>query len=759
MRGYVDWVLRHRAMVLLLMLAISALAGWKLTDAVIASDAKKLFFGENDAFKRYVERTRLFANDEQVIVGIRVDDPFSPATLKRLAQATETIADMGDIARVDSLANAQLVRGSAGLLKVDGVADLVVDDPEQSGVVRAAMLSDPLYRDLVVSADAHALLIVAELTLDVSRTAEGMPLLVAAIVDAVEAAGFPAADVHPAGMHAITAECVAIARQTLTSITPLVLGVLMLMVFLLFRRMWPVVVTGAVAVLGTLWTMGFAILIDPQINIMLSIVPAVILIISFSDVVHLCSAYVTLVGDGLDRDEAIRASGSEVGAACLLTSVTTFCGFAALMLVPTPVFQTLGLVLGFGVAIALLIALTLAPILFSLFQLPRPAPANARSTRWVDAIVDASMRLSTGRPRTVIAGFAVACVLCAVALTQLEVETRLIDRLDDDNRVATAQRFLETHFTGAQPVDLIVTAETEGALRDPAFIARLAALQLELGANPRIGPVRSYVDVLAHIHRELNRDDPSRGALPSTRPMVAQYLLLFEMAGGSGVERLIDPAATHARIALTFRESGFRAISRTATDIAATARARLGPGVQVDINSLTHLFGNWLGEILRGQLRGATASALVICLIMIIGLRSVRAGVWSMLPNLLPLFMLGGVVAVVYQPADSDVLTLAMIALGIGVDDTVHFLTRLRIECERTDDTAEAIRRTFRFAGRPIVLTTLILGLGFAPLAAANYFSLAVFGTLLPMTLVVALVADLLLVPALVEVGWLRFRR
>ena len=143
---------------------------------------------------------------------------------------------------------------------------------------------------------------------------------------------------------------------------------------------------------------------------------------------------------------------------------------------------------------------------------------------------------------------------------------------------------------------------------------------------------------------------------------------------------------------------------------------------------------------------------------MVVGLRSLRVGLWSMVPNLLPLVALGGFAALVWDPVDSDTLIIAMMAIGIGVDDTVHFLVRYRLEASRTPDREQAISRTFAFAGRAIVTTTVILGLGFAPLALSDYTPMRLMGLLLPAVLVVALVADLLLVPALAQVGWLRFR-
>ena len=138
---------------------------------------------------------------------------------------------------------------------------------------------------------------------------------------------------------------------------------------------------------------------------------------------------------------------------------------------------------------------------------------------------------------------------------------------------------------------------------------------------------------------------------------------------------------------------------------------------------------------------------------MIIWMKSVRIGLWSMLPNLLPILVLGGYLGLFYDEIDSDTITIAMIAIGIGVDDTIHFLMRWRFESARSTTTAEALDRTFHFSGRAIIITTVILAAGFAPFAFSDYYSVRIMGTLLPFTLVVALLADLLFVPALVKLG------
>ena len=169
--------------------------------------------------------------------------------------------------------------------------------------------------------------------------------------------------------------------------------------------------------------------------------------------------------------------------------------------------------------------------------------------------------------------------------------------------------------------------------------------------------------------------------------------------------------------------------------------------------------GSFLDTILSGQRRGLIFVFFVISILMSMGLRSFRAGMWSMLPNALPLLALGGYLGWSWEKVDSDVLIIAMVAIGIGVDDTIHFLKRYKREFLRHKNIGLSIEYTFRYAGRGIIMTTIILVAGFMPFALSRYLTVHMFGTLLPMALVIALLADLYLVPALIQVGFIRFQK
>ena len=202
---------------------------------------------------------------------------------------------------------------------------------------------------------------------------------------------------------------------------------------------------------------------------------------------------------------------------------------------------------------------------------------------------------------------------------------------------------------------------------------------------------------------------------------------------------------------------GLREAAAIGREVKRLSVAALGDVASAEPTGLQFLLGAWLDEILAGQRRGLLFAVVSIALLMILGLGSLRVGLWSMIPNLFPVAALGGWLGLTHDQVDSDTFVIAVVALGIGVDDTIHFLMRLRIEWARQPTAADAIDAAMRYAGRGIFITTTVLTLGFLPFVLSDYYSVAIFGTLLPLCLGVALAADLLLVPALVQVGWLRF--
>ncbi len=760
MDAYIRFILRYRWPVLALLAALTAAAGWNMSRGEVASSIGRMFLSEHPGYQRYLDRQSEFGNNDVIVAAIEEPDYLSRDVQRRIKAVCREIEDFAPDSTVRSVLDAQRVEGSEDELLVRRYAAEARRRPELREKLRQELSEDPFARGLFVSTDGLSAAIVVELDTAKDMPAELGPRLIDKIYEALEKAGFPEEKVHMVGIPATVSTVVEQTQFNLERLFPLVCVVLLFTVWIMFHRFWPVVVSMTVALIAVIWTMGFAVLLDRQVSILASMIPGVILIISFSDVIHLCSAYLLELGRGLSRDDAILAAGTDVGTACLLTSVTTFAGFVSLSLVPTPVFRTLGLTLAFGVSVSLLIAITLVPILWSLMRRPKPwkRGTTGRVQEGLDRLLEAVSRFSTRRAKLIVLVFAALAVTVTWGTSQARIETDMAKRVDEEHRLRKDGDWFRAHYSGSNMVDLYIDTPEGRDLLDPEIFASIARLQEAVEGLEEVDRAYSLVDLMEMIHREFGSGgEDAESVLPQSRQALAQYLLLFGMSGGEDLDRLVDFERRTMRMTVHLPGEGVVHTKDTGLAVQEIAKRELGQKAGFEVTGLTYLMGDWIDELVGGQKRGLALAIFMITVMMSVGLRSWRIGLWSMIPNLLPLLVLGGYLGIFWGDVDSDLLGLAMIAIGIGVDDTVHFLMRFRIEARRTRDTAEAIHQTFQFSGRGIVITTVILVMGFMPFALSDYLSLAVMGTLLPMTLVVALVADLLLVPALVSLGWVRF--
>jgi uncharacterized protein len=756
---YIRFVLKHRVAVLICCALLSLISIASLSRAVIASSIGKLFLGESPQYKYYLDKGQRFGSDEILILGIDDKDYLVKDNQRRLKEALEYLQELPFVRRVDSILTARRLETGESILSSPSYASLALESPNRIEELKEQLASEPLYSGTLVDKDGQSIVVLVELTQDNERSAEQAPNIVKGIRSAFANAGYKDSQIHIAGLTVVLAEVISETLYNLTRIFPITATLLLLTVWLLFRRLWPATLALGVAALGVLWTMGVAIELDHQVNVMMSGIPIIILIVAFSDVVHLCSAYLIELDTGKDKETAIIDASKDVGRACLYTSLTTFVGFAGMSFVPTPVFRLLGITLGLGVAIALLQAVTLVPIIFSYMKRPkalRKGPTTPIQNA-LDQTMIAMQEISLRYPWRIIAIFAVVLGLSLHGISKIRIETDLAKRLDENNRVRLDQDWFARRYSGSNFLDLYVQAPSKSSLIDPQWIKKLYQFERLIEQNKNIDKAQSYVDIFSRLHKTTITNKDS--ILPNNRKSIAQLLFILQKGTGRDMRRLVDLKTGLIRIMVRVKASGFRQTAIAGQSTLKSGRALFSDGTKLRATGLTYILGDWLDNIIAGQKVAMLVSLSVITLMMVICFRSLSVGLWSMIPNLLPLFAIGGWVGLMWDKVDSDTLTIGLLAIGIGVDDTIHFLSRYRVELNRGHEPAKALRQTFAFAGRAIIMTTLIFVIGVLPFVSSSYFTTRLFGTLLPLSLIVALLADLLLVPSMAIAGVMRFPR
>jgi len=748
------YCLRRGGLVAAITAGLVVLSLAQLSRAELSSDLVALFVADGpdaDAYRRW---RALFDAAEPAVLGIPSDAPLSPDSLTRLRSLERDLRATDGVASVLSLASAPRVADEGGLLRVEtwGEALARAEGPSRERLVVEVMADEELVGTFV-GRGGDALLVMVQLDEAFAERPPAEQLaLEQRLRDAVADSGLATAkDVRAVGFPVVVSMMLEISVTHLRTLVPLAALVLILVVLLFYRRLWPALFACVIAGVSVIFAGAAAIAYDVRITPMHSIAPVLIIVISLADTIFVLNAFSRARQAGLEDDDAIVRAIGEVGPACVLTSISTFFSFATFLLIPASAMQLLGIAAGVGVASALLLIVTLGPVL--LHTLPTPAVGSGRRTRaFVDGLVDVTRRIAIRHPRVVVSAALIALVGAGAATTQLEVETDWARRMAPEHRLPQAETWIKDRFGGFSTVEA-VWRTSDDALA-PEVLAAQAAFRARALARDDVLQELSAASVLMTLKRALTGTE--RAEPPADKAEVAQLLLLAEGAGDP-LAMLVSDDRTAARSILRVRPTGLRKTAKLADDLEAAARAGCPAGVHVEVTGLAVMQGSWLDKMLRAQVRGLGLVALMSVLVLALGLRSVRAGVFALLPNSLPVLLFLGLLALPGAHFDSDYLLVCVVGLGIAVDDTIHFLTRFRAASRAGMDTERALQEAYLSAGPAMVETTLILVVGLSPLVLSDYLGARMFFTELSKVLVGALVADLLLLPAMIRLGWIRF--
>lgn len=747
----------RRGLVFGLALGLAALSAAVLTKARLDSDLVALFLSDDseaDAYHRWRDR---FDASEPAVLGIPHAAPTSPEALRALTDLERRLRALDDVSSVLSLASAPRITDEAGVLAVStwGRSFADAQSDEARAALREELAADERVTGALIAPGGDALLVLVQMAEEFQQRPPADQLaLEQRLRDAVADSGLARADeVHAAGFPIVISMMLEISVRHLVTLVPLAVLVLVLVVLFLYRRLWPAIFAVIIATLSNLFAGAAAVAFDPRVTPLHTIAPVLITVISLADTVFVLNAFVRAREDGHDEHEAIARALAEVGPACVLTSVSTFASFATFLLIPARAMQLLGVAAGVGVASALLLIVTLGPAL--LRTLPTPTVRTGRGTRrFLDGVVQATRSLAEGHPRLVAGGALLALVGSLALVPRLEVETDWGRRMSPDHRLPRAQAWMQERFGGVSTLEAAWTPAEGGAQLAPEVLrAQLAFRERALAHEDVLGEL-SPASALLELKRALTGSDDV--AAPATTAEVAQLRVLAELGGEDPLASLLGRGSA-SRSVLRVSPTGLRELAALARELDAVAREVAPPDAAVEVTGLSVMLGTWIDNLLRAQINGVGLVALMSVLVLAFGLRSLRAGVFALLPNSLPVALFLATLALPGAHFDSDYLLVCVIGLGIAVDDTIHFLTRFRAASRAGLSREDALSEAYRSAGGAMIETTLILVVGLSPLLLSDYLSARMFFTELSKVLIGALIADLLLLPAMIRLGWIRF--
>lgn len=530
---------------------------------------------------------------------------------------------------------------------------------------------------------------------------------------------------------------------------------ILIIIFLLFtfRSFWGVWVPLTIVTLSMIWIVGTMALLSQPLNLVLTVLPSIIFVVAMSDVIHLVSKFLDEIRLGKNKAEAVKTAYREVGLATLMTSVTTAIGFLSLLTVNMDPVQEFGIYTALGVVLAFFLTYTALPGLLMLSKTPKISDTALTDTLWYRVLHKLFGKLIAHRYKLLI-GFILIIVIGVIGMTRVQADYYLLEDLSKSSPLRQDYDYFDKEFMGLRPFEMAVRVKDENkSIYDQDVLQEIDKMEQYLTREYGLRQCFSITSPLKIAHRTEHGGQASYFTLPGEEDAKRYLEQIQKFDTENQLALYVDSTGKYGRISSTMGDVGLYEIRKRNEKLNAFMQSEINSDlVEFRMTGTAHLLDLNMSYLSRSMINGLLLSVGLIGLIMLLLYRSVKMVLIALTVNILPLIMIAAVLG--FSGVDLKVSTAIIftISFGIAVDDTLHFMSRFKLELNKGKSYLYALKRTFLSTGKAIVLTTLILCAGFLLLIFSDFLGTFYVGLLISLTLLFALLADLILLPVLLMV-------
>jgi len=732
---YITTFLLERRRLLLVLVVLLTVAASFPAARVHFDNSIELWFSEGDPeLAVYDQFAKQYQADQIVVIGVFDDDVFAKDTLSVIDRIATAAAELEHAYRVSSITSS--------------VFAVRLEDGFLDSNFRESVMGSPVLNGLLVSSDGTAAAIVVYL----SRAGESAKLksrFVAALNDiAVRETRNTAASFVLAGAPVMGKAGQAKNKRDMRILVPIMVIVILLLSFAVLRNAWLSFLPLTVVAIAVIWSFAFMAIAGWQMTMVSAMLMPLILAVGVADTIHVVVHFRRQLASGENRQQAVRSSLLKLLRPCFFTTITTMAGLLALLVSAIAPVRQFGVVAAVGVFAAFVVSITVVPACLLMI----PASGGDRSSGTVGALGKFLKNVnvwSSKRPGMIISASLLLVALFGWSATRVSVG---VDPLtwfpaDDPYRIATQK--VDQAFGGSLSMEFLVSAPGRD-LNSPAVLRRLESFELWLLENTDISRTISIVDLLKEAARVAREEGIDSFSLP--RSQFVTDALLESMQRAGQLDGWVQADYSSARISARIRVARAQSVVEQTPAIRAYLQNEFADNeLQIQMTGYAVLVGKMQDYVIRSQITSFSVAFLVIAILMFLLIRSVTLGLLALIPNLIPLIVGLGTMAFFGVALNPGTVMITAVALGIVVDDTVHFMTAISRELRSTSDISVAIENAVTDVGRPIVVTSLLLALGFSVMLIGSFLPSQQIGGISALIIVVALAADIILLPAVLR--------
>ncbi|MBU9889015.1 MAG: MMPL family transporter [Candidatus Omnitrophica bacterium] len=745
-RSLAEFIHHARWPVLLVMFISVFFFGIAASRLTVDPSMETLFIKKSPEYQYYQEYKQKYGSDQMIAVAMATQDLFTEANLKTLRNVTNAIASYGQVERVMSLSNSVDIKHKFLGVRMVPALQGALEAERSLGEVREEVLKNELFLKNLVSEDGKIANILVFLK-TAEKHASDSGIFIEQLKEYLADFERPDLKFYMAGAPVEQYDFIRLIHRDQFVFIPVITVVLVVMTYLIYQSFLCMVLSMAIVFTTLVWTLGTISLLGQELNLMTSLLAPVIMIVSVINSTYLINLFFEVRPHHKSLKEAVLQTIQQLGVPCFLTHFTAVLGFGSLALNPIPAIQSFGIFAALGTFYSYVIEIVLTVLLLP--ALPyRPLRVDPSDERhFFNRVILGFLEKLEYRWKWWILLLTFAVVVLSVqGIQRIQVDTNIVKQMKPGLPLAIATRFIDEHLTGVYSLGFVFRRKDGESLVDPKALELLDRFKTYLEGEPGIPKVNSITTLVKKIN-EARKDEAEAYEIPDKKTLLELYFKGMASAGDPELWKMISPDFKETRLEARMRAIGTTEGALLEERIRDYLEKHMSGFFEYKLTGNVVLLGKIAKSLVHEQARSFAFAFASILIVITLIFRSFKLGLLAAIPNVIPILAVYGFMGFVGIELSTATAMIASIVLGLVVDASIQFLYRFRKEFEHRSHYIQSLHHTYRNMGQSMVVSTLILVLGFASSVFASFRITVHFGVLTSLTIFFALICSLLVLP------------
>lgn len=749
MKTFIDLVIKFRWYIVLLIPIISLSMALQLKNLAFEGSYRIWFAEDSSIIKNYDNFRSIFGNDESLTISFKNEKGiFNKESLAVIQRITQKLWETQHIARVDSLTNFQYIHKSKDdpddVIVEDFISDISSLDEESLKVKEQIILREDSIINRIISKDLKTTTIVARLTPNAGDDPQVSLLLNQIAKDIVQSEKKYGYEFILNGGPIVNSSFIEIAQADGALFTPLVLLITMILLLIIFKKFSTMFISISIVIFTFLIVLSVQVILGYKLNNFTVNMPVFVTAIGIADAMHIFWIYTLAKKRGDENIEAIHYTMKKNFLPIFFTSITTAVGFASLAISDVIPIKTLGIATANAALLAFVLTMLFIPAILAIINPKIKVLKEDEHKSKIFSEFYAKFIIKHAKKILVLTSF--LFFVLAYGISYVKVDSNTVRYFKEDVPWRKAVNFLQDNIAGPMSYEIVVDSQKNDGIKDPKFLRTLEDFYKDFySAFPNeVRHISSLLEVIKKFNQVMNDSK----TVPNSSNLVAQYLLLYSLSLPQGME-INDQMDINERL---LRVTVSMNVSDTTQDIKMINYAQdwwKNTEYSAQANGQTVMFAYMQTDVTETLINSITIAIIAVSIMMLLIFRNIRLLPLFIIPNILPIILVIGVMGWLSIYIDIGVAIAGAIIIGVAVDDTIHFFVKYLEARKKGLNMHDSLSYVMLYAGNAIILTTVILSLSFCIFLLSDFLPNYMFGLVTASALIIAVITDLLLLPAI----------